>query len=72
MNKLAFTITQAVALCPFGRSLLYEEIRKGRLPARKIGRRTFILRSDLERFLTEMPVIGEGAGAHRSGGDGAA
>jgi excisionase family DNA binding protein len=58
MTKLALTISEAVAVCPFGRSLLYDEIRKGRLPARKIGRRTFILRSDLERFLSEMPIIG--------------
>jgi hypothetical protein len=41
-------------------------LRNGRLPARKIRRRKFILRSDLERFLTEMPVIGKGAGTHRS------
>jgi excisionase family DNA binding protein len=65
MSKLALTINEAVAVCPFGRSLLYEEIRNGRLPARKIGRRTFILRSDLERFLAEMPVISSRKGTRR-------
>ena len=56
-EKLALTIAEAIELCPFGRSVLYEEIRKGTLPARKIGARTFILRSDLEQFLARMPRV---------------
>ena len=57
LNKMAVTIAEAVKICPFGRSLLYKVIREGRLPARKIGRRTFIMVSDLERLLAEMPTI---------------
>jgi hypothetical protein len=56
-NKIGLTIEEAVALSPFGRSRLYEEIRSGNLAARKIGRRTFILRSDLERFLASLPLV---------------
>ena len=56
-NKIALTVAEAVAICPFGRSLLYNLIREGRLPARKIGRRTFIMLSDLQWLLAEMPLV---------------
>jgi excisionase family DNA binding protein len=57
LNKMALTIAEAVKVCPFGRSLLYKLIRQGRLPARKVGRRTFIMMSDLEQLLAEMPLV---------------
>jgi len=36
---------------------LYQEIGAGRLIARKIGRRTVILRSDYERWLNSLPLL---------------
>jgi excisionase family DNA binding protein len=47
-----------MALLGVGRDTLYKVIRSGRLPARKIGRRTLILAADLERFLSSLPVMG--------------
>ena len=36
---------------------LYEEIRQGRLKARKFGRRTLILEEDGRAFLAALPVL---------------
>jgi len=36
---------------------LYEEIRQGRLKARKFGRRTIILEEDARAFLANLPVL---------------
>src|SRR5262245_32759738 len=41
----------------FGRSFVYEEIRAGRLIARKYGRLTRILRTDYEAWLAVAPRI---------------
>lgn len=58
IEKLAYTIKEAVAVSPLSRSTLYEDIAAGRLLARKRGGRTFILRADLEDYLKAMPVVG--------------
>ena len=39
-----------------GRSLVFKEIAVGRLKARKVGRRTLILRSDALAYLHSLPV----------------
>jgi excisionase family DNA binding protein len=54
-EKLSLTIEEAAKLTSIGRSKLYQAISAGRLQARKFGRRTVILRSDLERFLAALP-----------------
>jgi excisionase family DNA binding protein len=40
-----------------GRSFVYEEIRNGRLIARKLGRLTRVLRADYEAWLAAAPPI---------------
>ena len=57
IEKLAYTIKEAVAVSPLSRSTLYEDIAAGRLLARKRGGRTFILRTDLESYLQKMPLL---------------
>ena len=54
-NALGFTISQAVDRSPCSRSALYEAMKRGDLPAKKLGRRTIILREDLEHFLADLP-----------------
>jgi excisionase family DNA binding protein len=44
-----------------GRDKLYCLIREGRLPARKLGRKTLILATDLEAFLEALPKMGVSA-----------
>lgn len=48
---LAYTVPEAVATTKIGRSLLYEEIKAGRLSVIKIGRRTLIRHEALSDWL---------------------
>jgi excisionase family DNA binding protein len=54
----AYSIPQVMARIGVGRDKLYSLIRQGQLPARKLGRKTLILASDLERFLESLPRLG--------------
>src|SRR5262245_55011488 len=40
-----------------GRTKAYEEIKSGRLRARKIGKKTIIAEDDAEDWLSQLPVI---------------
>jgi hypothetical protein len=53
----ALTVDEAVKRGPAGKGKLYQEIAAGRLIARKIGRRTIILRTDYERWLNSLPLL---------------
>ena len=62
-NRLAFSIPEVVEVAQVGRSTIYEEIKVGRLIARKARGRTIILRKDLESWLAALlPVSGVGDG----------
>jgi excisionase family DNA binding protein len=54
----AYSIPEVMARVGVGRDKLYCLIREGKLPARKLGRKTLILASDLERFLESLPRLG--------------
>ena len=41
-----------------GRTKTYEELKSGRLRARKIGKRTVITEDDAEDWLLRLPVVG--------------
>ena len=56
MDPLAFTIPEAVAISRVSRSEIYAALQRGDLVARKRGRRTLILRHDLELFMTGLPT----------------
>lgn len=51
----ALSIRQAVAEGNIGRSRLYLDLRSGRLKAKKVGRRTIILRPDWDAYLAALP-----------------
>jgi excisionase family DNA binding protein len=40
-----------------GRTTIYEEIKLGRLRARKCGKRTFITEDDAEDWLRSLPLV---------------
>ena len=42
---------------PFSRSSIYEEIKDGRLRARKFGRRTVVLEQDYREWLETLPAF---------------
>lgn len=54
MRNMAYTINEAREASGIGRTKLYEAINKGLLPAKKFGKRTLILRDDLEAFLSQL------------------
>lgn len=56
-DKIAYAINEVTRIAPIGRTALYEAIRRGLLPARKLGRRTIILEEDLRAFLAGLPPL---------------
>ena len=52
---LSYSIADVVNLSGVGRTVLYEEIKAGRLKAHKLGRRTLILADDLQHWLAGLP-----------------
>lgn len=49
--QLSFSIEEVCAATGLGRTKIYEAIGSGILPAKKWGKRTLILKADLEAFL---------------------
>ena len=56
-DNLAYSLEQAGHVSGLGRSALYIAVRERRLVARKCGRRTVVLRPDLEAFLAALPTL---------------
>lgn len=55
VTPVAYSIADAVRVCGIGRTMLFAEIRAGRIKARKFGSRTLILADDLKRYLEALP-----------------
>ena len=60
-NKMSLTIQDVNKTTGIGRTKIFELIRDGKLPARKIGTRTIILAEDLKIFLDKLPSAGNRA-----------
>jgi excisionase family DNA binding protein len=56
--RAAYSIPEVMCALGLCRDSIYKLINSNRLPARKIGRRTVVTASDLQRFLEELPTIG--------------
>ena len=56
-HKMAFSVEEAARCADSCRDKIYGAINTGKLKARKDGRRTVILASDLEAYLNGLPVI---------------
>jgi len=56
-GRAAYSIAEVIALSGLGRDTIYKAIHEGRLKARKLGRRTLILPSDLQAFFESLPVM---------------
>jgi excisionase family DNA binding protein len=52
--QLSLSIEEVRTATGIGRTKLYQEINKGKLIAKKLGKRTFILKSDLDAFLSNL------------------
>jgi excisionase family DNA binding protein len=60
METIILTINEACNYSRTGRTALYAAIKSGQLAARKRGRRTMILMSDLRAWVEAFPKIGAG------------
>jgi excisionase family DNA binding protein len=60
-EALALSVDQAARRAGVGRGFLYQEIGKGRLRARKAGRRTLIALTDLAAWLESLPILAAGS-----------
>jgi len=49
------SVEDACRVAGLGRTKVYEAISNGRLKARKFGKRTLILRTELQQFLKSLP-----------------
>jgi excisionase family DNA binding protein len=57
LRREGLSVVEACRIAGIGRTKVYEAIADGRLKARKFGKRTIILRSELQDFLAALPVI---------------
>ena len=55
MDKLGHTVEEGSEILGIGRSKTYQEIRSGRLKARKIGRLTRLFPEDLHAYARSLP-----------------
>ncbi|MCJ2031272.1 helix-turn-helix domain-containing protein [Methylobacterium sp. J-043] len=62
---LAYRIEDAAAAIGISRSTLFEHIKEGRIPSRKIGVSTVIRHCDLEAFLDAAPFSAATEDAYR-------
>ena len=54
-ERLAYSVDETAHLTGLSRDLLYDEMRRGNLRYRKVGRRRLITRQHLEEFLGLLP-----------------
>ncbi len=52
--QLSLSVEEACAATGLGRTKLYQLINSGELKAHKIGKRTIILKDDLDTFLSNL------------------
>jgi excisionase family DNA binding protein len=60
-RQRALSIREFSAIYNVGRTKTYEELKSGRLRARKIGKRTIIAEDDAEDWLRRLPEVRSGA-----------
>ncbi len=52
--RISLSIEEVQAATGLGRTKIYEAVSSGALPAKKWGKRTLVLKSDLEAFLSSL------------------
>jgi excisionase family DNA binding protein len=56
LQREGLSVSEACEVAGIGRTKIYEAISDGLLVARRYGKRTIILRDDLQQFLKALPV----------------
>lgn len=61
----ALSVEQVLAITGISRPTFYEHAFAGRIKARKLGRRTIVMESDLRAYLESLPTLEGSRGADR-------
>lgn len=56
INSPVLTVSEAMSYLRMGRTSFYAEIKAGRLPYRKFGRKTFVFKADADAYLERLPT----------------
>ena len=64
--KRAMSVGEAAKAAGVGRTTLFEEIREGRITARKVGRRTIITVDEFRRGSRRCPPLGKESDMRKS------
>ena len=56
-QREGLSIIEACDIAGIGRTALYQAISQAQLRARKVGKRTLVLRTDLQEFFSALPVL---------------
>jgi helix-turn-helix protein len=56
-TREAFGVREFCARYSICRETFYEEVRRGRIQARKLGKKTVILRADAEKWASSLPAL---------------
>lgn len=57
LQREGLSVLEACQIAGIGRTKIYEAIAAKRLKARKLGKRTIVLRTDLRDFLASLPEV---------------
>ena len=57
----ALSVPESARLARVGQSSIWKAIRERHLEARKLGRRTVILKEDAQNYLQKLPKVGAAA-----------
>ena len=60
-DQRALSVKEACKYISLGRTSFYKLVKSGQIPARKCGRRTIVLPSELEQALKSLPRAGRTA-----------
>ncbi len=52
--QFSYSIKEVAIVTGLGRTKIYEAINNGLLPAKKYGKRTIVLKADIEAFLKQL------------------
>lgn len=53
----AFTVKEFLAWARISRTTFYKEANAGRIPIKKVGKRSLVLRSDAQKWLDNLPTV---------------
>lgn len=67
LPQLRFEIAEAAQILRVSRATLYDRIRDGVITVQKDGRRTFITAGELQRYVSDIPLLNRNASENGNG-----